>query len=206
MKRLLFTTILIAFVVSACGPSEADIQKAIAQTQAAIPTATSAPAATSTPTVEDAYCSNFAETSALFEDLAIAVSEWNNFLKEPVGGSYPGTWDNMITSAIEFGPFVGQDMKNSENQIMRDGVAKFMALSKKYEDAGVRLQLQISSVEPPQNLRVAHDAILGCIEPPIARVSAYRNYFENGVAVNFPDFKPCASSQLYYQQIQDTCK
>ena len=52
MKRIALIVILLATLITSCGPSEADIQEAIAQTQAAAPTETPIPEPTETPKVD----------------------------------------------------------------------------------------------------------------------------------------------------------
>jgi hypothetical protein len=211
MKRLLLFTFMVVLIMSSCGPSEADIQHAIAQTQADIQrslaqTQAAIPTPTSTPTLEEMYCANLLDAAPLFDQFANAIAHWIGFLNSPVGESYPGTWNTLIVSTIAWGPHVGRNLKNDDDKHIRDGVAEFISLSKSFEEAGVKLQIKISSVEPPQNLKVSHDKVLACIEPAIVRASAIVDFFENMQVVSISSLDACASFDLYLQELRNTCK
>ena len=202
MKRVLFVILFLAVIISACGPSEADIQKAIAETQA-VYTPTARP--TETLTVEEAYCANLTDAKTQFQQFSSAITEWLAFLEKPVGGSYSGTWGELIgLSIMGGGSFMGPGLKNSQDQNIRQGVAKFIALSKGLEEAGVKLQIKMTAVAPPQSLKLSHDKVLACIEPVTTGMSEIVAFFD-GEAAKFPNFDGCSQFGLYSEQILNTC-
>lgn len=188
--------------------SESVIKTAIAQTQAVTPT--KLPTYTPTLTTENIYCSNFKEASPLFTDFADAISEWSTFLSTPVGASYDNgqsDWASFIDLAIRGGgTLLAKSWIQSTDPNIHNGMTNFMTLTQNLEMKGTKLQIKLSSVVPPQRVKLSHDKLLNCVEATTTLASSYYNFFNNAEPIiSLPSLDECTNLDLYSQEIINLC-